>query len=78
MSSSEPFFRPPGPEHHPEDVRDDHDLGDDPEDQPDILNGEDESEPDLESVVHHRDLPLRRPDVGEKLTDQDLEDELGG
>ena len=77
MSSSEPFFKPE-PTPYPEDITSEEGLHGGPADQPDYLPDDGEQEPELETVIRHRDLPLHKPDVGEKLTAEQLAKELGG
>jgi hypothetical protein len=77
MSSSEPFFKAV-PTPFPEDIKNEEGLHGGPADQPDFLPDDGEPEADLESALPHRDLPLRKPDIGEKLTAEQLAAELGG
>lgn len=87
MSSVEPLI--PHPDRDVEDVRDDRELHIGPLDGPDILGGPSESrlEAGIESVYEtaddaepahdfSRELPIRKPSVGEQLTPEQLAAEL--
>ena len=87
MSSVEPLI--PHPDRDVEDVRDDRELQVGPLDGPDILGGPSESrlEEGVESVYEtadddepahdfSRELPIRKPSVGEQLTPEQLAKEL--
>jgi hypothetical protein len=75
MSPSDPLS--PLPFHFPEDIDGDLGLHIGPADGPDVLEEGDESEPDLDSIELNRHIPLRRPDIGEHLTVEQLEAETG-
>jgi len=73
-SSSDPLLPSAFPgTHH---VHGDADLHTGPVDGPDVLEEPDESELPFESRVLGRDLPIRKPTVGETLSIDDLTAEL--
>ena len=87
MSSVEPLI--PHPDRDVEDVRDDRELHEGPVDGPDILGGpledrryegvealDGSSEPDEPAHDFSRELPIRKPAVGEQLTPEQLAAEL--
>ena len=87
MSSIEPLL--PHPDRDVEDIRDDRELQEGPLDGPDILGGpnEDRRNEGVESVYEtaepdepphdlSRELPIRKPAVGEQLTPEQLAAEL--
>lgn len=87
MSSAEPLI--PHPDRDVEDVRDDRELQLGPLDGPDILGGPAEerryegvesvyeiAEPDESAHDLSRELPIRKPAVGEQLTPEQLEHDL--
>ena len=74
MSSSEPFF-PFNNRHRPV-IKNDGDLQIGPVDGPDVLIEPPSGDPELAAARIHRDLPIRKPAVGEQLTEQQLAEEL--
>lgn len=58
-------------------VKGDADLHDGPLEGPDILEGTDDSEAPFESRTLNRNLPIRKPQIGEKLSIDELETEIG-
>jgi hypothetical protein len=70
MTNSTPL---PEPNHVPGGVDSEQDLLANADNGPDILQGQSEDEPDLESVIRHDAIPFRTPVAGERLTDEQLE-----
>jgi hypothetical protein len=69
---------PPSYRHANPDENPDRTLHEGPADGPDILEGREEDEPsldDLHLADHH--IPLRKPDVGKRLSAKELEADLG-
>ena len=73
MSPSDPLS--PTPYHFPEDIDGDLGLRIGPADGPDVLEESDDAEPELDSIKLNQHIPLRRPDVGEHLTVEQLKAE---
>ena len=74
MSMAEPLI--PKPFHGIEDIHGDLELQLQPGEGPDVLDGI----PEPEQAAPHlaRDLPIRKPAIGEQLTPDQLAQELGG
>ncbi|HEU0205633.1 MAG TPA: hypothetical protein VFQ74_02940 [Pseudolysinimonas sp.] len=73
MSMAEPFN--PKPFRGIEDIHDDQELRLQPGEGPDILP--DIPEPEQAAPHLARELPIRKPAIGEQLTEQQLAEELG-
>jgi hypothetical protein len=74
-SSSDPLLPQPFPA--AKRVRRDADLHDGPLEGPDVLEGTDDSEAPFESHRLNRNLPIRKPQIGEALSINELEAEIG-
>jgi hypothetical protein len=73
MTNSTPL---PEPNHVPGGIDSERDLRANADNGPDILQGIGEDEPDIESVIHHEDVPFRTPVAGERLTEEQLERDI--
>jgi hypothetical protein len=73
MSMAEPFISKPF--HGIEDIHDDQQLQLQPGEGPDVLP--DIPEPEQAAPDLARELPIRKPAIGEQLTEQQLAEELG-